>query len=238
MPYTYDSPPAFVKNKPKNLQKIAVDVFNKALQSGRSEEEALFAAIAAVKAQEKPKRSVNKDFRTRPSHFPVRDIEKAQEGFVQPLEASTGTFASTTKVIPIRREFLGDNALPTEQDRNVVSADFDDKNRLVITFDTGERIITRPIAIEEHLENYVSLVNQINENQGTQPSNIKHYDHMLSGFYELIGDNTHKIHEIISIYFTKNGRDVSLDWEFDSNKNLIIRSNVDMTGILLVAHGK
>jgi uncharacterized protein YdaT len=77
VPYTYDSPPAFVKNKPKSLQKIAVDVFNKALQSGRSEEEALFAAIAAVKAQEKSKRSVNKDFRTRPSHFPARDTGNA-----------------------------------------------------------------------------------------------------------------------------------------------------------------
>lgn len=234
MPYTYDSPPAFVKNKPKNLQKIAVDVFNKALQSGRSEEEALFAAIAAVKAQEKPKRSVNKDFRTRPSHFPVRDIEKAQEGFVQPLEASTGTFASTTKVIPIRREFLGDNALPTEQERNVVSADFDDKNRLVITFDTGERIITRAIAIEEHLENYVSLVNK---GSSTGASGLVKYETNLAGLSQSIPSGVHGITELVSIYFTKNSKEISVDWLFDNLQNIVINSNVDLTGVVLVAYG-
>lgn len=234
MPYTYDSPPAFVKNKPEKLQRIAVDVFNKALQGGRSEEEALFAAIAAVKAQEKPKRSVNKDFRTRPSHFPVRDIEKAQEGFVQPLEASTGTFASSTKVIPIRREFLGDNALPTEQERNVVSADFDDKNRLVITFDTGERIITRPITIEEHLENYVSLVNKV---QSTGASGLVKYETNLTGLSQSIPSGVHGITELVSIYFTKNSKEISVDWLFDGLQNIVINSNVDLTGVVLVAYG-
>lgn len=41
---------------------------------------------------------------------------------------------------PINKAFLGRNALPTEKERNVVSADFDATNRLQIVFDTGENI--------------------------------------------------------------------------------------------------
>lgn len=236
MPYTYANPPSFVKNKPEKIQKLVVDVFNRAIQNGRTEEEARFAAIAAMKAAEKPQNKVQKDFRTRPSHFPVRDTTETQKAVVEAVNESKGY---TEKIQSIRREFLGDNALPTGVDRNVVSADFNEKNELVITFDTGERIVTRPIEIEQFVEQYTSLVNQITEQGGgIQPSNIKHFDMMLSGTYVIIGDNTHKIHEIIAMYFTKNGRDVSVDWEFDSNKNIIIRSNVDLTGVLLVAHGK
>lgn len=235
MPYTYANPPSFVKNKPEKIQKLVVDVFNRALQNGRTEEEARFAAIAAMKAAEKPQNKVQKDFRTRPSHFPVRDTIETQKAVVEAVNESKGY---TEKVQSIRREFLGDNALPVGVDRNVVSADFNENNELVITFDTGERLVTRAIEIEQFIEQYTSLVNQITEGGGTQPSNIKHYDQMLTGTLVVISDGTHKIHEIIAIYFTKNGKDVSVDWEFDVNKNIIIRSNVDLTGILMVVHGK
>jgi hypothetical protein len=50
---------------------------------------------------------------------------------------------------PINKAFLGRNALPTEKERNVVSADFDATNRLQIVFDTGERITTKPVDLSE-----------------------------------------------------------------------------------------
>lgn len=52
MPWTIDNPPDVVKNKPKAVKELAVQAGNAALSQGRTEEEAIFAAIAAMKRAE------------------------------------------------------------------------------------------------------------------------------------------------------------------------------------------
>lgn len=56
---------------------------------------------------------------------------------------------------PIHRAFLGKSALPTDEQRNIISADFDNLNRLVMNFDTGEQIITKSIATVDNLEQHL-----------------------------------------------------------------------------------
>lgn len=58
---------------------------------------------------------------------------------------------------PIHRAFLGKNALPTEQERNVVSADFNESNQLVINFDTGESITTKSVVSAEFIEENIAV---------------------------------------------------------------------------------
>lgn len=52
--------------------------------------------------------------------------------------------------------FLGANALPSGVERYLVAAEFDYENRLVLTFDTGERIKTKPIEVL-NVEQYVAI---------------------------------------------------------------------------------
>lgn len=247
MPWSLSNLPPALKNKSEEQKKIFIRVANEALKNGRTEEEAIFAGLASANNLGTRKKAVEKVARVVPSHVPKRVPEEIVEASKAVLEASFGREvlvdalgnSYSKNVLPIRREFLGDEALPTDVQRNLVYADFNDKNELVLRFDTGEELVTKSIAVEQIYEQFVSIYNQ--QQQDTtpvQPSNIKHFDMMLTGTLVVIGDNTHKIHEIVSIYFTKNGRDVSVDWEFDSNKNIRIRSNVDLTGILMVVHGK
>lgn len=229
MPYTYANPPSFVKNKSEKLQKIAVDVFNRALQNGRTEQEALFAAIASVKAAEKPQNKVQKDFRTRPSHFPVRDTTDTQKAVVEAVNESKGY---SEKVLPIASAFLGDNALPTGVERNVVSADFNDKNELVITFDTGERITTRAIEIEQFIEQYTQITSKRQENP-ISPSGLSNIEILLSGFTFNVSQLDHGFVQIADILFLKNNKELSIDYSVDIDMNITVRSNVDLTGVTL-----
>jgi hypothetical protein len=247
MPWSLSNLPPALKNKTEEQKKIFIRVANEALKNGRTDQEAIFAGLAATNNLGTRKKAVEKVVKVTPSHVPKKVQEDLVDTSKAVLEASFGREVLTDalgntyskNVLPIRREFLGDEALPTDTDRNLVYADFNDNNELVLRFDTGEEIVTKSIAVEQIYEQFVSIYNQQQQDAGpVQPSNIKHYDQMLTGTLVVIGDGTHKIHEIVSIYFTKNGRDVSVDWEFDSNKNIIIRSNVDLTGVLLVAHGK
>lgn len=226
MPYTYANPPSFVKNKSEKLQKIAVDVFNRALQNGRTEQEALFSAIASVKAAEKPQNKVQKDFRTRPSHFPVRDTTETQKAVVEAVNESKGY---SEKVLPIASAFLGDNALPTGVDRNVVSADFNDKNELVITFDTGERITTRAIEVEQFIEQYTQITSKRQESA----SGLTFQEFPLSGLDFTLTSGQHGYLVIADILFLKNNKELSIDYSVDIDMNITIRSNVDLTGVTL-----
>lgn len=159
MPWSYDSPPSPIKNKSKGAIKVGVDAANEALKRGRTEAEAIFAAIAAAANYEKVKskdHAVKKSqeeqdrLDTLPSHLSA--ILAKRKEVVKQLE----DIPSVQKEVPkIRKEFLGKNALEVLKDRNVVSADFNNRNQLEILFDTGEKIVTREISIEEFVENNV-----------------------------------------------------------------------------------
>lgn len=151
MPWSYpDNVPSFAKNKSESDQKTAVEVANTTLKKTGNEESAIFAAIAALK----PKTNTIKSFkrpsgasdRVTPSHIPTKVQEAIVEAVKKPEQH-------------IKKAFLPANSLEPGIERNLVQADFNPSNQLVLTFDNGEVLKTKPIAIEEYVENYVTVKN-------------------------------------------------------------------------------
>lgn len=238
MPYSLNQPdklPAAIKGKPKAIQGVFVEAFNEALKKGRTEEEAFIAAYSAVRNAEgkKPAAKANVTFKTPPSHVAAilqQQVQKAQD---------KPSLSPNPQNYGIRKEFLGKNALPVGVERNLINANFDTNSRLVLLFDTGETITTD--SVKQVIENYVTVgavLGSSNVTDPVSPANIKHFDMQLSGTSVIIPFHDHKINEIIAMYFTKNGSMVNVGWQYDSSKNIVIETGVDLTGVLLVAHGK
>lgn len=241
MPWSSSNTIPAIQGKSLALRKLFADVANAALEKGRTEQEAIFAGLAAVKNEEK--KTAKKDYTVAkqvlkpPSHLQaIIDASKKKQ---EQVEVKKDAVATNINRPVIRQEFLPANSLEIGVERNVVYADFDDNGQLVILFDNGDKIVTD--SVEQRIENYVNIVNeQITGGAGGGGgANIKHFDTALSGLSVTILKTEHRFEEIISIYFLKNNKEVSLDWEFDIQAHILyIRSNLDMQGIKLIAHGK
>ena len=141
MPWTLANPPSAVKNKPKHVIEACVLAANSALAKGLTEEEAIFACLGAAKRTEA--QSVTKTVkRPVPQHIQALLERKIQEPETQ---------------AKINSVFLGKSALPADKERTLVQADFNSKNQLVLTFDTGEKITTSAPDIEQNIEQYLSV---------------------------------------------------------------------------------
>lgn len=141
MPWTLTNPPDVVKNKPKHVIEACVLAANSALAKGLTEEEAIFACLSAAKRTESS--SVTKAVkRPVPQHIQALLERKVQEPETQ---------------AKINSVFLGKSALPADKERTLVQADFNSKNQLVLTFDTGEKITTSAPNIEQNIEQYLSV---------------------------------------------------------------------------------
>ena len=141
MPWTLANPPDAVKNKPKHVIEACVLAANSALAKGLTEEEAIFACLGAAKRTEA--QSVTKTVkRPVPQHIQALLERKVQEPETQRA---------------INSVFLGKSALPADKERTLVQADFNSKNQLVLTFDTGEKITTSAPNIEQNIEQYLSV---------------------------------------------------------------------------------
>ena len=141
MPWTLANPPDAVKNKPKHVIEACVLAANAALAKGLTEEEAIFACLSAAKRTEA--QSVTKTVkRPVPQHIQALLERKIQEPETQKA---------------INSVFLGKSALPADKERTLVQADFNSKNQLVLTFDTGEKITTSAPNIEQNIEQYLSV---------------------------------------------------------------------------------
>lgn len=267
MPWSFDNLPDSVKNKSTEQKNKFIEVANAALSKGRTEQEAIFAGLAAIKTASVKKVNYSPKQVDKPLHLKAL-LETVKEEKV-PQESQKELLQK-----PISKEFLGKSALPTGVTRNVVSADFNEKQQLVILFDTGEKITTSSVD-SGTVENYTtitgsgsgtSLLRQLKDvdftdltdgyvltysdfndafyftapaaGSGGQPNNLKHFDADLMGTIEVFSFGQHKLNEVVAIYFIKNGKSVELVWEYTIDKNLIISSNVDMAGIKLVVHGK
>lgn len=126
MPYTLDNPPNWAKNKPSDVKKVAVEVFNSYISKGKSELEARIASQAAMKRAE--------------------DGTNVHKSFDQLL---TPDRVESTKQNSVMKAVLGPSTLPSETDRSIVSAKFNSKNQLIIKFNTGETITTNPVEFGE-----------------------------------------------------------------------------------------
>lgn len=133
-----------LEGKPREQRELFAEVANEALSKGRSEEEAIFAGLSAVNTKFKPK-SIKKQEQQIPWHL------KAV------LEASKQALEPVSEVNPSRPTLLIKNALTSDPSRSLVAAEFDSSDRLVLTFDDGQKIITRPIDIKSYIEQYVSV---------------------------------------------------------------------------------
>lgn len=238
MPWSLSNLPPALKNKSEEQKKIFIRVANEALKNGRTESEAIFSGLAAANNLGTRKKAVEKVARVVPSHVPKRVPEDLVEASKAVREASFGREvlvdalgnSYSKNVLPIRREFLGDEALPTDVQRNLVYADFNDKNELVLRFDTGEELFTKSIAVEQIYEQFVSIYGSKNQESSSGLSSL---EFPLSGLNFTVSGLDHGFLQIADILFLKNYKEVSIDYSVDINMNITIESNVDLTGVTL-----
>lgn len=165
MPYSLDKLPDAVKNKSEKAKKAFLAAYNSATERGLSDEEALFAGLAAMKNAEKPSERTKKALEPLKPKVPSHLAAVLQKRAVEP---SSNLPEPLVKQNSIKQEFLGKNALVADPERSLVSADFNEKNQLVLQFDTGEKITTKPINVDENIENYVTLSQE--KIQGPEPT--------------------------------------------------------------------
>jgi hypothetical protein len=137
MLWTKEQLPFHIRSKPEHILKAGLLVANAALAKGLSEDEATFVCLQKIKSLEsqlKPK----VEPRVVPSHI------------AQLLKQNVLSKESPKS---IQQAFLGENALVPDEDRNLVKADFNSSNELVLTFNTGEKITTSAIKKEPDIVN-------------------------------------------------------------------------------------
>jgi hypothetical protein len=124
MLWTKKDLPFSVQNKPTEIVNKGLAAANKALLNGKSNVEATLVALGTIRAIEQALNPV------------VEPIVPAHVSLLKAQEEPKNT---------IHRAFLGKNALPTDSDRVLVSADFNEQAQLVLVFDTGETLTTKSI---------------------------------------------------------------------------------------------
>ncbi len=138
--------PASMQFKSKELKNIYITAANKSYQKLQDKDAANFAGLNAVSIEERKSiAAVKKSAPVIPLHL------KAV------LEASKSIPDTNTSKSIIQQAFLPKNSLEVGKDRSLVSADFDNLGRLVLLFDTGEKIITSEIAIKEYIEQNIAI---------------------------------------------------------------------------------
>ena len=134
--------PLSIQSKPSHILQEALASANTALSKGLSNDEATFVCLQKIKSLEGRLKPSKAPSRVVPEH--VKQLLKAK---VQEPQVQQG----------IQREFLGKNALPTGTDRTLVNAEFNEKNQLVLTFNTGEQLVTKSVVTEDNIQQYISV---------------------------------------------------------------------------------
>jgi len=129
MPYSIQNPPSAIKNKSTLAVAAGVKAANSALDRGLSEEEAIFAAISAANQVDKPKKTVEKKYENKiPLH-----LQAVLNKQVQIIEQEEIQKVNSTK--------------------ELVKADFNDNNQLVLIFSDGSTVKSSPINIDNITQN-------------------------------------------------------------------------------------
>jgi hypothetical protein len=156
MQWSADNTIPAIQTKSLELRQLFAKVANASLDKGFSKEEAIFAGLGAVKIHERKNAPAKAKAPKVPSH-------------VESLRSYTNPFEMVSKVAEpkdfVRSAVLGKSALPSNQERTLISADFNPMNQLVLTFDTGEKITTKAPDIEQHVEQYLNITNASGTNQ-------------------------------------------------------------------------
>jgi cation transport regulator ChaB len=142
-----------LRNKPEKLRQIFAEVANAALERGLSEEEAIYAGLAAVKLEE------NKNNRKGPI-VKVKQPDAKEHNLPQHVRVLLEKKLEVNDQPPrnkINPALLPWKTLDTDHPRSIISANFDKNGRLMIVFDDGEKIVTDPVPVSETIQNYISV---------------------------------------------------------------------------------
>jgi len=155
MSWLVSSPPKELIGKSQQAIQAGVKAGNSALIQGKTQTEAVALAVASAtlveKVQERIKRPVEASEPALPWHMQCI-LNKAA------VEPSTASEDASEVRIPIRQAYLGKTSLTADPERSLVHADFDSQQRLVLTFDTGEKITTKPINLQETVEQHFTAL--------------------------------------------------------------------------------
>jgi len=143
--------PVSMQGKSKELKNIYITAANKSFSKFQDEEAAAFAASQAVSIEER--RLLSKTKKAVAPSIPMH--------LKAVLDASKPALNQVNKQSVIQQAFLPKNALEVGLNRSLISADFDNKGRLVLTFDTGEEITTSEIAVKEYIEQNIAISNKV-----------------------------------------------------------------------------
>ena len=157
--WTLDNPPDEVRSKPVACIKAAVEAGNLALLKGRTKEEALFSCLFASGTVERKlhqqQQAINKA-RVVPQHLQaVLDLRNS------PKETSEQPTAASKHLGNTNVAYLRKNQLQPDSERSLISAEFDKQGRLVLLFDTNEKITTNPQMLNEYIEQHIAIATGI-----------------------------------------------------------------------------
>jgi hypothetical protein len=157
MPWSKTKTIPALENKSEKIKEVFAEAANSALNRGLSEQDAIFAGLAAVSNYEK-KNQVKKVSKPEvPSHLKalleVAKQRKLEQLNKPPSEAS----GASSKQQSINVAFLGKNAIQADPERSLVSVQWDKQGRLIFNFDDGEQLITDPVPVSENIEQYVTI---------------------------------------------------------------------------------
>jgi len=155
MPWSLSNPPDAIKNKSKGAIEAGVKAANNALERGLSNQDAVFAAVAAANAWEK-KHSVKKAIVEKPN------VPLHLKAILEAKKSKEETIVLEKETTPIERKqihqaFLGKNAVTPDSERSLVNVQWDKQGRLILSFDDGKQIITDPVPVSEHIEQFVTI---------------------------------------------------------------------------------
>lgn len=139
--------PVSMQGKSKDIKTIYITAANKSFDKFQDEQAALFAASQAVSIAER--KLANEKRKVTAPAMPMH--------LKAVLDASKASLSPVSRQGVIQQAFLPENSLQAGLNRSLVSADFDNSGRLVLTFDTGEKIITSEVAIKEYIEQNIAI---------------------------------------------------------------------------------
>lgn len=153
MLWSMDNLPEIAKGKSEEQIKACLVAIEKALERDPTDEEAaLLSGLNAMRVvykktmPQKAPNATSDSVKPKPNHVPTFKAKEANT-------ASTDAPEPLVKLPPL----LKGHSLPQGKDRNVIAANFDTTDRLVILFDTGEKITTSSIDVKNYIEQNVSV---------------------------------------------------------------------------------
>jgi len=176
--------PASILNKSKEMQGLFISSLSASKAKGQSDNEATFAALAAVKvAEHKLLKSSLVLTKSPPARIPLHlqaILDTQQKGTKEQQEKALGSprspfglLSSTSTAVPSKNALQSDLELPTGPSlgHSLVSADFNKEGKLELLFDDGRKIITNNKAAIDILEQHISVTTGTAEVGLTNPVN-------------------------------------------------------------------